>query len=167
MKKNFFLSVIHKMAWNVTLCAGLVAATGIMVSCSKSDDDLNSYLDGESNKFDAYWGKDLSYLQGVWVKETEKDDPSAGYTQINSDGTFTSVMMIDSNRSRSGNIGQMTGDVKMLIFMDSWGHWRQDVHAEWANENHTRLKTYYDGMDPKLYTVYWVKIDKIPANWVK
>lgn len=167
-KSNDLLSAIRKVAMGAMVCLGMMATTQALTACSSSDDDnLEDHINKESEKFHAYWGENLAYLQGVCVEEADKNNPNAGYTEIKSDGTFTSVNMLDSSRSRSGYVGQVVGDVKMLDFRDSWGNWGAMIHSEWADNSHTRIKTYRDGMDPNKYTVYWVKLNGIPANWQK
>lgn len=154
---------------STSMAMGIAAlvSTVSLSACSKDDESVIEHMNKESEKFYAYWGENLSYLQGIWVEESKKNDPGAGYTIIKDDGNFESVDMLDSNRSRSGNIGQVAGDKNLLIFSNYWANWRLDLHAEWANDSHTRLKTYPDGTDPNQRAEYWVKVNSIPANWVR
>lgn len=166
MKKSF---ISKKKGW-LRAFLGFAAMTAISLStlsltaCGGSDDNGDIWQDVETDNTE-YWGKSLAYLQGVWVYEEDKDNPSADYIKIGEKGVFSSANFL-SYGMKSGTIATTINKYN-LYFMAS--QYRETFQMKWLDDQHTRLDVYQ--VNPSTQGVYesthhvWVKIQAVPSGW--
>lgn len=162
MKKK--LSALKHHA--ATLALGMMTMAGIAtasLSACSSESPAEAF-EKEENAMTEYWGKDHSYLEGIWVEEEEKDNPSAGYTVIEPGRHYKSVNMVVPNRVVSGGLTFYHSETHGVKF-DEGNYYS----LKWTNSSHTRIEVYNfnpytDEVGTELVTV-WVKVSKIPSGW--
>lgn len=153
--KNAFLSIL-------TMTVMGIIGIGSLAACD-SESPAES-LDKEQKTFEEYWGKSKEYLNGIWVSESEKDNPTAGYVIIENGEKFNSVNLISQNRAESGS----------LLFYGNGTHGVQfgsvnTYSLEWLNNSHTRLgvhsfNSFTYEVDPDVADI-WIKVPTIPSGW--
>ena len=164
MKKRI-LSTIRKSALALCMAAipGIVT-TATLSSCS--GDSVQEQWDKEEESMTNYWGKDYSYLEGIWVEEPEKDNPSAGYTIVKPGRLYESVNMVTQNRVVSGSLTFYHSETHGVKFGDA-----NTLSLKWLDSSHTRIEVhsfnpYTDEVYPEVVAV-WVKVSSIPSGWSK
>lgn len=153
--KSIFLSIL-------TMVVIGVAGAGSLTACDS--ESPAEALDKDQKAMEEYWGKNKSYLNGIWVSESEKDSPTAGYVIIENGEKFNSVNLISTNRAENGS----------LLF---YGNGTQGVQfgsvntysLKWLNSSHTRLEVHRFNsftfeVDSDVADI-WIKVPTIPSGW--
>lgn len=161
MKKN----ILKQSLLAITMMAmGTVAFTS-MTSCSKNE-SLTEKIDKEESNLYAYWGENLSYLQGIWVKEEDKNDPSAGYIEVRGVNDVISYKFFSLYVSKC-IIGTTIGDVNLIFFKGE--NIGQHYYAKWTDSTHSKLEmcdyNQYTGEIDYASKRYWIKLSKAPSGW--
>lgn len=161
MKKN----ILKKSLLAITMMAmGTVALTS-MTSCSKNE-SLTEKINKEESNLYAYWGERFSYLQGIWVKEEDKDEPSAGYIEVKSSNEVISYKFF-GDYIRKCEIGNIIGNVNLIFFQGEYIG--EHYYAKWADDTHSKLEmcdyNQYTGETDYTSKRYWIKLSKAPSGW--
>ena len=141
----------------------LVVGAGMGVTaCSKTDgwDDVSDRQETEMKKM---YGDNCEWLKGVWVEESEKENPNANYVQITGDGNYTEV----SDRVYHGRLVFLMGNVNYVEFRSD-NSMTSCWYMDWADKTHTRLKMIPGTKNDLDYesTRYWIKLNGVPAGYI-
>jgi len=151
----------------LALC--LMAAVGTTTTLCLSACDKESPAEAfekEEKVMTEYWGENYSYLNGIWIEEEDKSNPSAGYTVIEPGRHYKSVNMVVPGRVASGGLSFYHSETHAVKF-DEGNYYS----LKWVNASHTRIEVYNfnpytDEVGKELVTV-WIKVSSIPSGWNK
>lgn len=139
-----------------------------LIGCTKEHGE--EYWEEMNRETESYWNAED--MAGVWIDESEKDKPNAGYVEIHADGTYDSAYLLPIGASdmNSGKLLYRFKHKHIILFDNP--RCRYEYYIEWMNKEHTRMKmrqSYNDepiDEDIEPYTKYWIKVPAKPSGWV-
>lgn len=147
-----FLSIAYAVGIGITT----LTMTASLSACDK--ETPAEAFDKEDKAMQQYWGNDYSYLNGIWVEES---NPTGSYTVIEPGRKYKSVNMVVPGRVVNGTMTFYHSETHGVKF--DGGNYFSLI---WLNDSHTRIEVhsfnpYTEETDPEV-AVIWKKVDAIP-----